>query len=181
MPESACSLRFPTKTRSFRLPIFVRPCPAPRRCPFWKQAMSTIPARIERLPYSSFHRKLLWLGGLGYVFDAMDAAVLAFMLPVPDAGCLRRRAGSRRRSIARLDLSDGPGRAHPAGYEVRARRIQRIALNRRAGVPKAGQTPEPADRSFGEAPPRGLRYSRTLNQRGRSHESGYQCGRFVRR
>jgi putative MFS transporter len=44
--------------------------------------MSTIPARIERLPYSSFHRKLLWLGGLGYVFDAMDAAVLAFMLPV---------------------------------------------------------------------------------------------------
>ncbi|MEM5296680.1 MFS transporter [Burkholderia sp. JPY481] len=44
--------------------------------------MSTIPARIERLPYSSFHRKLLWMGGLGYVFDAMDAAVLAFMLPV---------------------------------------------------------------------------------------------------
>jgi len=44
--------------------------------------MSTIPARIERLPYSRFHRRLLWLGGLGYVFDAMDAAVLAFMLPV---------------------------------------------------------------------------------------------------
>ncbi|HKR47396.1 MAG TPA: MFS transporter [Paraburkholderia sp.] len=44
--------------------------------------MSTIPARIERMPYSSFHRRLLWLGGLGYVFDAMDAAVLAFMLPV---------------------------------------------------------------------------------------------------
>lgn len=44
--------------------------------------MSTIPARIERMPYASFHRRLLWLGGLGYVFDAMDAAVLAFMLPV---------------------------------------------------------------------------------------------------
>ncbi|MGF6297072.1 hypothetical protein OKW43_007065 [Paraburkholderia sp. WC7.3g] len=56
--------------------------PAATAPPFWKHAMSTIPARIERLPYSSFHRKLLWLGGLGYVFDAMDAAVLAFMLPV---------------------------------------------------------------------------------------------------
>ncbi|WP_267940148.1 MFS transporter [Paraburkholderia sp. HD33-4] len=44
--------------------------------------MSTIPARLERLPYSSFHRKLLWLGGLGYVFDAMDISALAFMLPV---------------------------------------------------------------------------------------------------
>jgi len=44
--------------------------------------MSTIPARIERMPYSSFHRRLLFMGGLGYVFDAMDAAVLAFLLPV---------------------------------------------------------------------------------------------------
>ena len=42
--------------------------------------MSTIPARIERMPYSGFHRRLLLMGGLGYVFDAMDAAVLAFLL-----------------------------------------------------------------------------------------------------
>jgi putative MFS transporter len=44
--------------------------------------MSTISARIERMPFSSFHRKLLLMGGLGYTFDAMDAAVLAFLLPV---------------------------------------------------------------------------------------------------
>nr|WKF55771.1 Putative niacin/nicotinamide transporter NaiP [Paraburkholderia busanensis] len=44
--------------------------------------MSMIAERIERLPFSSFHRRLLLMGGLGYTFDAMDAAVLAFLLPV---------------------------------------------------------------------------------------------------
>jgi len=44
--------------------------------------MSMIAARIERLPFSGFHRRLLLMGGLGYTFDAMDAAVLAFLLPV---------------------------------------------------------------------------------------------------
>lgn len=44
--------------------------------------MTMISARIERLPFSGFHRKLLLAGGLGYTFDAMDAAVLAFVLPV---------------------------------------------------------------------------------------------------
>jgi putative MFS transporter len=44
--------------------------------------MSMISARIERLPFSGFHKKLLLMGGLGYTFDAMDAAVLAFILPV---------------------------------------------------------------------------------------------------
>lgn len=44
--------------------------------------MSDISARIERLPFGRFHRRLLLMGGLGYTFDAMDAAVLAFVLPV---------------------------------------------------------------------------------------------------
>jgi putative MFS transporter len=44
--------------------------------------MSTIAARIERLPFSRFHKRLLAMGGLGYTFDAMDAAVIAFVLPV---------------------------------------------------------------------------------------------------
>src|SRR4051794_41860103 len=44
--------------------------------------MSMISARIERLPFSRFHTHLLLMGGLGYMFDAMDAAVLAFILPV---------------------------------------------------------------------------------------------------
>jgi putative MFS transporter len=44
--------------------------------------MSMISARIERLPFSGFHRRLLLMGGLGYTFDAMDGAVVAFLLPV---------------------------------------------------------------------------------------------------
>ncbi|MGF6307998.1 putative MFS transporter [Bradyrhizobium sp. i1.8.4] len=44
--------------------------------------MSMISARIERLPFARFHAHLLLMGGLGYLFDAMDAAVLAFILPV---------------------------------------------------------------------------------------------------
>jgi MFS transporter, putative metabolite:H+ symporter len=45
-------------------------------------AMSTVSARIERLPFARFHKRLLLMGGLGYTFDAMDAAVIAFILPV---------------------------------------------------------------------------------------------------
>jgi putative MFS transporter len=44
--------------------------------------MSKIAARLERLPFSAFHRRLLLMGGLGYCFDAMDGAVVAFVLPV---------------------------------------------------------------------------------------------------
>lgn len=44
--------------------------------------MSHISSRIESWPFSKFHRRLLLIGGLGYTFDAMDAAVLAFILPV---------------------------------------------------------------------------------------------------
>lgn len=44
--------------------------------------MSTIAARLERLPLSGFHRKLLLIGGLGYLFDGLDSSSLAFLLPV---------------------------------------------------------------------------------------------------
>ena len=44
--------------------------------------MTMLSARIERLPFSGFHRRLLMMGGLGYTFDAMDASVIAFVLPV---------------------------------------------------------------------------------------------------
>src|SRR5256885_13983672 len=37
--------------------------------------------RIERLPFSRFHWRLLGMGGLGYTFDAMDGAMIAFILP----------------------------------------------------------------------------------------------------
>ncbi|MCP2165007.1 MFS transporter [Goodfellowiella coeruleoviolacea] len=38
-------------------------------------------ARLDRLPLSRPHYGLLLLGGLGYTFDGMDAAVIAFLLP----------------------------------------------------------------------------------------------------
>ena len=44
--------------------------------------MSSIAARIERIPFNPFHMQLLIIGGLGYAFDGLDAAVVAFVLPV---------------------------------------------------------------------------------------------------
>jgi MFS transporter, putative metabolite:H+ symporter len=41
--------------------------------------------RLERLPLSRVQIGLLFAGGLGYTFDAMDAAVIAFILPVVTA------------------------------------------------------------------------------------------------
>ncbi len=44
--------------------------------------MSDISARIERIPFCRFHWNLLLLGGLSYMFDGLDNAVIAFVLPV---------------------------------------------------------------------------------------------------
>ncbi|CAB3762086.1 MFS transporter [Paraburkholderia solisilvae] len=44
--------------------------------------MSIVAARLERLPLSGFHRKLLIIGGLGYLFDGLDSSSLAFLLPI---------------------------------------------------------------------------------------------------
>lgn len=44
--------------------------------------MSTVAARLERLPFSRFHLKLLVMGGLGFTFEAADAGLIAFVLPV---------------------------------------------------------------------------------------------------
>ena len=41
-----------------------------------------ISARLDRIPFCRFHGRLLAMGGLGYVFDAMDVAIIAFILPV---------------------------------------------------------------------------------------------------
>jgi MFS transporter, putative metabolite:H+ symporter len=51
-------------------------------CREGKSVMVSVAARLERLPFSVFHRRLLLMGGLGYCFDAMDLAVIAFVLPV---------------------------------------------------------------------------------------------------
>jgi len=41
--------------------------------------------RLERLPMSRPQLRLLFQGGLGYTFDAMDGAIIAFILPVVTA------------------------------------------------------------------------------------------------
>jgi putative MFS transporter len=41
--------------------------------------------RIERVPFGRFQWRLLWMGGLGYTFDAMDGAMIAFILPAVSA------------------------------------------------------------------------------------------------
>jgi putative MFS transporter len=41
----------------------------------------TLLARLDRLPLSRPHYRLLLIGGLGYTFDGMDSAVVAFLLP----------------------------------------------------------------------------------------------------
>lgn len=41
----------------------------------------SITARLDRLPLSRPHYALLLVGGLGYTFDAMDAAIVGFLSP----------------------------------------------------------------------------------------------------
>ena len=39
-------------------------------------------SRLEQVPVSRFHYRLLVLTGLGWLFDAMDTGIIAFVLPV---------------------------------------------------------------------------------------------------
>ena len=41
----------------------------------------SLSARLDRLPLSRPHYLLLLIGGLGYTFDGMDGAIVAFLLP----------------------------------------------------------------------------------------------------
>lgn len=43
--------------------------------------MYSVSERLERLPFSRFHFKLLIIGGLGLAFEALDAGIIAFILP----------------------------------------------------------------------------------------------------
>lgn len=43
--------------------------------------MHATAARLERLPVGKFQYKLLLMGGLGYMFEAWDAGIIAFLLP----------------------------------------------------------------------------------------------------
>lgn len=41
--------------------------------------------RVERIPFGRFQWRMLWMGGMGYTFDAMDGAMIAFILPAVTA------------------------------------------------------------------------------------------------
>ncbi|MGN6579911.1 MAG: MFS transporter [Bordetella sp.] len=43
--------------------------------------MYLISDRLERLPFSRFHLTLLLIGGLGLAFEALDAGIIAFIIP----------------------------------------------------------------------------------------------------
>jgi putative MFS transporter len=47
--------------------------------------MSVLLARLERVPFTRPHHRLLAMGGLGLTFDGLDVAILAFVLPVVQA------------------------------------------------------------------------------------------------
>ncbi|WP_126428795.1 MFS transporter [Brevibacillus marinus] len=44
--------------------------------------MIDIDSRVERIPDNRYNKRLLVTSGLGYTFDAMDMAIIAFVLPV---------------------------------------------------------------------------------------------------
>jgi putative MFS transporter len=48
--------------------------------PGFKEADLNTLKRLERLPFGKPHMRLLFMGGLGYTFDGMDAAMIAFIL-----------------------------------------------------------------------------------------------------
>jgi len=52
--------------------------------PFTQRELDLL-KRVERVPFGRFQWRLLAMGGLGYTFDAMDGALIAFILPAVTA------------------------------------------------------------------------------------------------
>lgn len=46
-----------------------------------KAPVSDISMRLDRIPFSRLHKRLLVAGGCGYMFDGLDISVIAFVLP----------------------------------------------------------------------------------------------------
>ena len=42
--------------------------------------MMDLVSRVQRLPIGKFHYRLLWVVGLGWMFDAMDTGIIAFIM-----------------------------------------------------------------------------------------------------
>ena len=45
------------------------------------QAAAAVLARLERLPMSRVQYGILFAGGLGHLFEALDIVIIGFMLP----------------------------------------------------------------------------------------------------
>src|SRR5260370_850299 len=71
--------------------------------------------RVERLPFGRFHWRLLWMGGLGYTFDAMDGAMIAFILPAV------RAQWALTTEPTRVEIADHRRAAQYAGLLTRDR------------------------------------------------------------
>ncbi|HEX4252662.1 MAG TPA: MFS transporter, partial [Pseudonocardia sp.] len=86
-------------------------------------------ARIERLPMSRPHLRLLFQGGLGYTFDGMDGAIVAFILP--SATALFALSGREQGLLASSTLMGflvGALAAGLLGDRIGRRRVMMYAL-----------------------------------------------------
>ena len=65
-------------------------------------------SRIQRLPIGKFHYTLLWVIGLGWMFDAMDTGLISFILAkmAEDWQMLTRKLGGFDRFYRYGDWSD---------------------------------------------------------------------------
>jgi NAD(P)-dependent dehydrogenase (short-subunit alcohol dehydrogenase family) len=83
--------------------------------------MTAISARLARLSFPRFHRKLLLIGGLGYTFDAMDSASLAFIIAALDSAfAAPPKSMSRARCVCaarRFLIPTSPAR-RPGSYRA---------------------------------------------------------------
>jgi putative MFS transporter len=86
-------------------------------------------ARVDRLPLSRPHIALLFQGGLGYTFDGMDGAVVAFILPAAAAvfGLSRSEQGLLASSTL-IGFLFGALAAGLLGDRIGRRRVMMYAL-----------------------------------------------------
>ncbi|MEW9548222.1 MFS transporter [Nonomuraea sp. NPDC050783] len=89
----------------------------------------TLLARLDRLPLSRPHYLLLLIGGLGYTFDGMDSAVVAFLLPsAQDAWSLSNGQLGLIGSATPFGFLFGATAAGLLGDRIGRRRVMMYAL-----------------------------------------------------
>ena len=85
--------------------------------------MSQIAERLERLPFGKFHYRLLLMGGLGYMFEAVDAAIIA------STSAMSRKARTLGRPRPGIGGATGfPARVFAPQGDLRSRHFDPLAL-----------------------------------------------------